>query len=120
MASRSIWTATLILVSAALAAAANVELKLSAPLAATLNEAFCLYESPDGDSDVIICLNAGAPLTLVARLKDKGVLEGEEGYWYKAEVAGGAEGWVFNAYLDIQPAGEGDATVDATNSPEGD
>ncbi len=120
MVSRSIWTATLILVSAALAATSNVELKLSTPLAATLNEAFCLYESPDGDSDVIICLNAGAPLTLVARLKDKGVLEGEVGYWYKAEVAGGAEGWVFSAFLDIRPADEGDATVDATNSPERD
>lgn len=119
MASRSIWIATLILVSAALAAAANVELKLSTPLEATLKEAFCLHVSPDGDSDIIICLNEGAPLTLVARLKGKAVLEGEEGHWYKAEVAGGAVGWVFSAYLDIQPAGEGDATVDPANSPDG-
>lgn len=117
MVSRSVWTATLILVSAALAAAAGVELKLSTPLDATLKDNFCLYASPDGESDIVMCLNAGAPLTLVARMKDKGKLEGEEGHWYKAEVAGGAEGWVFSTYLDIQPAGEGDATVDPANTP---
>jgi hypothetical protein len=120
MASRLIWTATLILVSAALATAANVELKLSTPLEATLKEAFCLHVSPDGESEILICLNAGAPLTLVARLKDKADLEGEEGYWYKAEVAGGAVGWVFSSYLDIQPAGEVDAAAGPTNSPNGD
>ncbi len=120
MASRAIWTATLILVSATLAAAANVELKLSTPLEATLKEAFCLHVSPDGDSDILICLNEGAPLTLVARLKNKTSLEGEKGHWYKAEVAGGAVGWVFSTYLDIQPAGEGDATMDPANSPDGD
>ncbi|HUV85811.1 MAG TPA: SH3 domain-containing protein [bacterium] len=111
MAGRLIRTVILVLMSAGLAAAANVELKLSTPLEATLKDNFCLHVSPDGESDIIICLNAGAPLTLVARMKDKGTLEGEEGHWYRAEVMGGAEGWVFSTYLDIKPVGEGDATV---------
>lgn len=90
--------------------AANVELKLSPPRQATLKDNFCLHVSPDGESDAVICLNAGAPMKLVARMKDKGTLEGEEGYWYKAEVAGGAEGWVFSSYLDIGPACDEDVT----------
>jgi hypothetical protein len=117
MVSRSIWTATLILVSAALAAAANVELKLSAPLEATLKDNFCLHVSPDGESDIVMCLGAGAPLTLVARMKDKAMLEGEDGHWYKAEVTGGAEGWVFSTYLDIGPASESGGPDDPANTP---
>jgi hypothetical protein len=97
-------------------AADNVELKLSAPRQATLKDNFCLHVSPDGESDSVICLNAGAPLTLVARMKYKGELEGAKGYWYKAEVAGGAEGWVFDAYLDIAPASEDGGPDDASSN----
>jgi hypothetical protein len=50
-------------------------------------------------------------------MKDKGKLEGEEGHWYKAEVAGGAEGWVFSTYLDIGPACEGGGPDDPANTP---
>lgn len=109
MVCRSIWIAALVCVCGVSAGAANVELKLSTPLQATLKEAVCLHDSPDNESDTVICLNTGAPLTLVARLKDKGVVAGEEGYWYKAEVAGGAVGWVFSTYLDIAPAGDASA-----------
>jgi hypothetical protein len=116
MVSRLIWTTALLTVSAAVAAPANVELKLSTPLSATLKDNFCLHVSPDINSDVVICLNAGAPLTLVSRLKAKDDCEGEQGYWYKAEVAGGAEGWVFSTYLDIAPAAEGNAAPGGANS----
>ena len=100
-----IWLAACACVCVAVAAAANVELKLSTPLSATLKEAVCLHESPDNESVTIICLNAGAPLTLVARLTDKEVLDGQEGHWYKAEVKGGAVGWVFSTFLEILPEG---------------
>jgi hypothetical protein len=106
MGRRWIWLAAGACACAGVAAAANVELKLSTPLSATLKEAVCLHESPDNESVMIICLNAGAPLTLVARLKDKEVLEGQEGYWYKGEVKGGAVGWVFSTFLDILPEGK--------------
>jgi hypothetical protein len=113
---RMVSIAALLTVSAAAAAAANAELKLSTPLQATLKDNFCLHVSPDAESDAVICLNAGAPLTLVSRLKAKDVCEGEKGYWYKAEVAGGAEGWVFSTYLDIAPVDEGDAGPDGADS----
>ncbi len=116
MLNRSVSVLTLLMVSAAVAAAANTELKLSTPLQATLKDNFCLHISPDVESDVVICLNAGAPLTLVSRLKAKEVCEGEKGYWYKAEVAGGAEGWVFSTYLNIVPVNEGDTAVDGPDS----
>ncbi len=116
MLNRTISIAALLMVSAAVAAAANAELKLSTPLQATLKDNFCLHASPDVGSDTIICLNAGAPLTLVSRLKDKDVCEGEKGYWYKAEVSGGAEGWVFSTYLDIAPVDEGDAAAGGADS----
>jgi hypothetical protein len=116
MLNRPVLILTLLMVSAAVAAAANAELKLSTPLQATLKDNFCLHVSPDVGSDAVICLNAGAPLTLVSRLKAKDVCEGEKGYWYKAEVAGGAEGWVFSTYLDIAPVDEGDPAVDGADS----
>ncbi|NIT36907.1 MAG: hypothetical protein GTN49_10480 [candidate division Zixibacteria bacterium] len=101
-----IWLAAWACVCVGVAAAANPELKLSTPLSATLKKPFCLHESPDIDSVTIICLNAGAPLTLVARLRDKEVVDGQEGHWYKAEVKGGASGWVFSTFLDILPEGK--------------
>jgi hypothetical protein len=97
------WVAASVLCCAGIVSAANVELKLATPLAAALKENYCLHITPEPDSDVVMCLNAGAPLTLVARLKDADAVEGEEGYWYKAEVAGGAEGWVFSTKVTIQP-----------------
>jgi hypothetical protein len=116
MAYRSIWLAALLCLVGVSAGAANVELKISTPLQATLKEAVCLHVSPDNDSDTVICLNAGAPLTLVARLKDKSVSGSEEGHWYKAEVMGGAVGWVFSTYLDILPLEDADATAGACGS----
>jgi hypothetical protein len=104
------WTAASVLCCAAVVAAANVELKLSTPLAACLKENYCLHVTPDQDSEAVICMNAGAPLTLVARLKDMDTVEGEDGYWYKAEVTGGAEGWVFSTKVTIQTEGEKDAS----------
>lgn len=108
---KTTWIAASVLCCAAIAGAATVELKLATPLAAALKENYCLHITPEPDSDVVMCLNAGAPLTLVARLKDADTVEGEEGYWYKAEVAGGAEGWVFSAKVTIQTEGEKDATT---------
>lgn len=105
------WTVASVLCCAAIAGAANVELKLATPLAAALKENYCLHVTPEADSDVVMCLNTGAPLTLVARLKDQDKVEGEDGYWYKAEVAGGAEGWVFSTKVTIEPEGEKDATT---------
>lgn len=99
------WIAASVLCCAVIVGAANVELKLATPFAATLKENYCLHITPEPDSDVVMCLNAGAPLTLVGRLKDMDTVEGEDGYWYKAEVAGGAEGWVFSTKVTIQPEG---------------
>jgi hypothetical protein len=107
---RMTWAVASVLCCAAVAGAANVELKLATPLAATLKENYCLHIMPEPDSDVVMCLNVGAPLTLVARLKDVDAVEGEDGYWYKAEVAGGAEGWVFSTKVTIRPEGERDET----------
>ena len=107
---KTTWIAASVLCCAAVAAAANVELKLATPLAASLKENYCLHITPEPDSDVVMCLNVGAPLTLVARLKDMDTVEGEDGYWYKAEVVGGAEGWVFSTKVTIQAEGEKDAT----------
>jgi len=89
---------------AAMASAGNVELKLSQPLSATLKEAVCLHETADGASPEILCLKAGATVTLVARMQTSEVYAGKTGYWYKAEVGGGASGWVFSTYLDIGAA----------------
>jgi hypothetical protein len=107
---KTTWIVASVLCCAAIAAAVNVELKLATPLAAALKENYCLHITPEPDSDAVICMNAGAPLTLVARLKDMDKVEGEEGYWYKAEVAGGAEGWVFSTKVTIRTEGEKDAT----------
>ena len=104
------WIAASVLCCAVIVGAANVELELATPLAANLKENYCLHITPEPDSDVVMCLNAGAPLTLVARLKDMDTVEGEDGYWYKAEVAGGAEGWVFSTKVTIQSEDARDAT----------
>lgn len=108
---KTTWIVATVICCAAIAAAANVELKLATPLAASLKENYCLHITPEADSDVVMCLNAGAPLTLVARLKDMDNVEGEDGYWYKAEVAGGAEGWVFSTEVTIEPEAGKDATT---------
>jgi hypothetical protein len=105
------WTVASVLCCAAVVAAANVELKLATPLAASLKENYCLHVTPEADSDAVICMNAGAPVTLVARLKDMDTCEGEDGYWYKATVAGGAEGWVFSTKVTIATGTEKDATT---------
>ncbi|MGD8719615.1 MAG: SH3 domain-containing protein [Candidatus Zixiibacteriota bacterium] len=109
---RWIWLAATICFAFGGAWAANAELKLSTPLSATLKDNYCLHESPDGESEAVICLNAGAELKLVARLKDKVEVEGEEGYWYKAEVMGGACGWVFSAHLDFDTGDSDDGSAD--------
>ncbi len=90
-------------------AAANTELKLSQPLSAKFKEATCLHENPQEDAPAIICFTAGAEVTLVARMQDKESSGDDEGYWYKAEVPGGAVGWVFSTFLEIAPADGGDA-----------
>jgi hypothetical protein len=97
--------AAAVLCCAVVAGAESVELKLATPLAATLKENYCLHITPEQDSEAVMCLNAGAPLTLVARIMDKETVEGEEGYWYKAEVAGGAEGWVFSTKVSVPSEG---------------
>ncbi|UCH77898.1 MAG: SH3 domain-containing protein [Candidatus Coatesbacteria bacterium] len=104
------WGLALVAAAAAFAAAENVELKLATPLAATLTDNYCLHTTPEAEAEVVMCLNKGAPLTLVARMKEADVVEGEEGHWYKAEVAGGAVGWVFSTAVAFEPV-EGDATV---------
>ncbi len=116
MVCRLIGIAALICLCVVSAGAENVELQLSTPRQATLKEAVCLHVTPDNDADTVICLNAGAPLTLVARLKDKSVVAGKEGHWYKAEVMGGAVGWVFSVYLDIVPLEGANATAGACGS----
>jgi len=105
------WALALAAAAAAVAGAENVELKLATPLAATLTDNYCLHTTPEAESEVVMCLNQGAPLTLVARMKDAAVVEGEEGHWYKAEVAGGAVGWVFSTVVAIASA-EGDVSDD--------
>jgi hypothetical protein len=111
MRSKLWWGLALAAAAAAFAGAENVELKLATPLAATLTDNYCLHTTPEVEAEIVMCLNEGAPLTLVARMKDADVVEGEEGHWYKAEVAGGAEGWVFSTVVAFEPA-EGDATID--------
>jgi len=95
-----------LVVAAAAAYAANVELTLSQPAPAKLAAAACLHESPAAASPTVICLMEGAAVTLVARMQEKEKVEGKEGYWYKATVAGGAEGWVFSTFLTMLPAGD--------------
>ncbi len=90
----------------ATALAADLELNLSQPLAAKLTEATCLHETPGIDAPTVMCLMEGAALTLVARMQNKATVDGKEGYWYKAQITGGAEGWVFSTFLDVT-AGSG-------------
>lgn len=104
----------LLLVGCAAASAANVELRLSQPLSAVLKEATCLHEEPSAMSAETVCLRAGTQLTLVARMQNREVVENKSGYWYKAELAGGATGWVFSAYLQLGEASGGDAAAGAS------
>ncbi len=93
-------------VCAAAVGAANVELKLSQPLSATLNEATCLHETPKADSPEVMCMNAGAALTLVARMQDLETFNGKDGFWYKAQFPDGGVGWVFSTFVAVAGSGE--------------
>jgi hypothetical protein len=98
---KAIWSWVAVTLFFAAGVAADTELKLSQPLAATLKVAACLHDAPAVDAPEVICLDKGAPLTLVARMKAKATVNGSKGYWYKAEIAGGAVGWVFGTDVEI-------------------
>jgi len=99
----TIMTAVLAVMAGA-AAAANVELKLSHPVTAKLVEATCLHEAARGDSAEVLCMNAGAELTLVARMQDQEKWNGKSGYWYKASLPDGGAAWVFSTFIEIAAA----------------
>ncbi len=79
------------------------ELVLVNPVQATaLENPTCLHVEPDAESELLVCFQEGATVTLVGRLPEKAEVEDVEDYWWKVELPDGSYAWVFGTQIQIE------------------
>jgi hypothetical protein len=60
-----------------------------------------LRVQPNLNSETWGYLNRGTKVKILDRSKIKQKIEDMEDYWYKVDVEGKPDGWVYGAYIDI-------------------